>query len=559
MIGIDFCDRQREVKRMQKETQTKAESVGQEEKKTSRLREHGRKAKQKSFRALFRLVFSRTMVTIVLLILQIYLLYRIFNLVRLSSLMLTIFYLLGAVAVVAVINNDDNPAFKLAWIIPICILPIFGVALYLFISANPGSRHLRRQLERRVEESRHLLRTEYRVVEKIKKEPSGFRNICYYLQKNNVMPTYDHTKVSFFPLGDDKYTDLLQELEKAQHFIFLEYFIVHKGIVWDRILGILKEKAAQGVEVRLLYDGMNTLSALPASYPKQLRAMGIQTKVFEPIRPLLSTAQNHRDHRKILVIDGKVAYNGGVNLADEYMNLEERFGHWKDTAVKLEGEAVRSFTIMFLQMWYMDEKGFGEYDKYLLAQGSFPGGEDRKGYVVPYNDDPMNHMDVAKDVYVDILYKARHYVHIMTPYLVLDNEMLTALIFAARRGVDVKIILPHIPDKKVIFYIARTYYPQLLDGGVEIYEYTPGFVHAKEFITDDNKAVVGSINLDFRSLYLHFECATLILMNPVIQDIEKDFQETLKKCRKVDLQYYVDLPLRSKIVGQVARLFAPLV
>ncbi len=527
--------------------------------KPSRLREQGRKAGQKGLGALFRLVFSRTMITIALLLIQIYLLYCVFNLVKLSSLMLTITYLLGAAVVVVVINDDENPAFKLAWIIPICILPVFGVALYLFISANPGSRHLGKRLDRRLDESKHLLRSEYRVVEKIKKEPSGFRNISYYLQKNNSMPTYDHTKVDFFPLGEDMYDDLLRELKKAEHFIFLEYFIINKGIVWDHILEILKEKASEGVEVRVLYDGMNTLSSLPTSYPKKLRAMGIQIKVFEPIRPLLSTAQNHRDHRKILVIDGKVAYNGGVNLADEYMNLEERFGHWKDTAVKLEGEAVRSFTVMFLQMWYMNETGFGEYDRYLLPQGSFAGGDDRKGYVIPYNDDPMNHLDVAKDVYMDILYKARHYVHIMTPYLVLDNEMLTALIFAARRGVDVKIIMPHIPDKKIVFSIARTYYPQLLDGGVEIYEYMPGFVHAKEFISDDNKAVVGSINLDFRSLYLHFECATLLLMNPAISDIEKDFQNTLTKCRKVDLQYYVDLPLGSRIVGHVARFFAPLV
>ena len=287
--------------------------------------------------------------------------------------------------------------------------------------------------------------------------------------------------------------------------------------------------------------------------------MGIHTRVFEPIRPLLSTAQNHRDHRKILVIDGRVAYNGGINLADEYMNLEERFGHWKDTAVKLEGDAVRSFTIMFLQMWYMRDKGLGEYEAYLPKPGTYAVKTEGQGYVVPYNDDPVNHLDVAKDVYMDILYKARSYVHIMTPYLVPDNELVTALCFAARRGVDVKIILPHIPDKKVVFSMARTYYPQLLDAGVEIYEYLPGFVHAKEFITDDNKAVVGSINLDFRSLYHHFECATLILKDPVIDTIEADFQKTLKKCRKVDFQYYVDLPFSYRIMGQVARLFAPLV
>ncbi|MBO4337088.1 MAG: cardiolipin synthase [Lachnospiraceae bacterium] len=499
------------------------------------------------------------MVTLVLLAFQIYLLYWVFSLVKLSTVMLTAFGILGMIAVVAIVNSDDNPAFKLAWIIPICVFPVFGVALYLFVSANPGSRHLKKQINKRVEETRDLMRSEYRVVSKIKNEPSGFRNISYYLQNTSLMPCYDNTKVSFFPLGEDMYEDLLIELEKAEKFIFMEYFIIHRGQVWNSILKILERKAKQGVEVRVMYDGMCMLLHLPYRYPETLRSKGIQTRIFEPIRPMLSTAQNNRDHRKIIVIDGKTAYNGGVNLADEYMNMIDRFGHWKDTAVKLEGEAVRSFTVMFLQMWYTSDNGLGDYERYLLPQGSFPGGADRPGYVIPYNDGPTNNLDVAKDVYMDILYKARHYVHIMTPYLVPDNEMLTALIFAARRGVDVKIILPHTPDKKIVFSMARTFYPQLLDGGVEIYEYLPGFVHAKEFITDDNKAVVGSINLDFRSLYQHFECATLILMNPVIEEIEADFNETLKQCRKVDLQYYVDLPIAYRAMGQIARIFAPVV
>ena len=527
--------------------------------KGSRLRQTGSKARQKGLNALFKLVFSRIMLTIFLLLLQIYVLYLTISLVRLSAPLLTVFYVVGAIAIIVIINSDDNPAFKLAWIIPICAFPLFGVALYLFININPGSRHLKKNLDRRIDETDYLMRTEHRVIDKIRQEPSGFRNISYYLQYSGKMPCYDNTKVTFFPLGDDKYPDLLKELEKAEHFIFMEYFIIHRGEVWNHILRILEHKAKEGVEIRVMYDGMCMLNHLPYRYPKTLQKKGIKVKIFEPIRPILSTAQNNRDHRKIIVIDGKVAYNGGVNLADEYMNKIERFGHWKDTAVKLEGEAVRSFTIMFLQMWYAKEKGLGEYEAYLQPRGSFPEGPGREGFVIPYNDSPTNRMDTAKDVYMDIIYKARSYVHIMTPYLVLDNELLTALIFAARRGVDVKIILPHIPDKQIVFSLARTYYPQLLDGGVKIYEYLPGFVHAKEFISDDNKAVVGSINLDFRSLYQHFECATLILKNPVIEQIDDDFEKTLKKCKKVDIQYYVDLPLMYRAVGQVARLFAPLV
>lgn len=527
-----------------------------EEKLNLRFKAGARRAHEKGKHALFKLLFGRTMVTVALILVQIYFMYEVISRVQYAGIFKNIFDFLGAVAIVYIINSEENPAFKLTWILPICLFPVFGVALYLFIMLNPGNRTIQKALGIRIDETKPYLQTEYRVIEKIKKEDSGIQNLGRYIQKYNNFPTYDHTKVSFFSTGEEKYEDFMEELKKAEKFIFIEYFIINRGVIWDSVLEILEEKARQGVEVRVMYDGMCSLVALPHNYPKELREKGIHAKVFAPIKPFLSTHQNNRDHRKILVIDGKIAYNGGINLADEYMNRKKRFGHWKDTAVKLEGDAVKSFTLMFLQMWNLAERGEEDYEKYILPPTGLNLGA---GFVIPYNDDPTNRLDVAESVYLDIINRATSYVHIMTPYLIIDNEMVTALEFAARRGVDVKIILPGIPDKKAIYAIARTYYPQLLAAGVKIYEYVPGFVHAKEFVSDDCKAVVGTINLDFRSLYEHFECGTYIYKNPVVNEIEKDFQETLKKCRKVDYQYYIDLPWWYRITGHVLRLFGPLV
>ena len=288
----------------------------------------------------------------------------------------------------------------------------------------------------------------------------------------------------------------------------------------------------------------------------QLREYGIQCKEFGPIVPILSTSQNNRDHRKICVVDGKVAFTGGVNLADEYINKKVRFGHWKDTAIKIEGDAVQSFTMMFLQMWNITERQPEDYAKYLTEKQ--PGFSRKDGYIIPYGDSPFDHENVGEEVYFHILNHAKKYVHIMTPYLILDNEMIDALTRAAKGGIEVQIIMPHIPDKPYAFYLAKTYYEELIAGGVEIYEYTPGFVHAKVFTSDDDTATVGSINLDYRSLYLHFECGVFIYRNPVVRDIEKDFQETLAKCQKVTMTEVRNRSTFVKIYGQVLRIVAPL-
>lgn len=512
---------------------------------------------KKILNVVFKIVFSRTMITLVLLLLQIFWLVAGFvwlgNYSRWTNLFLNF---LSLALLIYITNKDEMPEFKLAWMIPICVFPLFGGLLYLFIVGNFGNTGLRKGVNRRIKETEDYRHTDDEARQRLKEAGGHMNNLSHYIEKIGGFPSYINAAVTYFPLGEDKFRDLLTELEKAKEFIFLEYFIVERGIMWDSVLEILKRKVKEGVEVRFLYDGMCSILLLPYSYPKKLNACGIRTKMFSPIIPLLSTAQNNRDHRKILVIDGKTAYTGGINMADEYINEKEKYGHWKDVAVKVEGDAVKSFTLMFLQMWNGSEKGSEDYSRY-IRRGLKPD-KPSGGVVIPYGDGPTTPENVAETVYLDMINQAEKYIHIMTPYFIVDNAMLDALQFAARRGVDVQLIIPHIPDKKAIFAMSRTYYPDLLTAGVHVYEYTPGFVHAKVFVSDNTKATVGTVNLDYRSLYHHFECGLYIYENDVIADIEKDFQETVKKCIEVDMDYYKKTPLPARLTGRVLRLCGPL-
>jgi cardiolipin synthase len=346
---------------------------------------------------------------------------------------------------------------------------------------------------------------------------------------------------------------MLAELEKAEKYIFMEYFIVEEGYMWGRILDVLTRKAKAGVEVRVMYDGMCEISTLPPNYWKLLEAEGIHAKAFSPIKPIVSSHYNYRDHRKILVIDGNVAFNGGVNLADEYINRIERFGHWKDTAIKIKGPAARSFALMFLQMWNIGNDN-PDYDKWL----SIPAvEEDAKGYVMPYCDSPLDNYKAGEAVYMDILNRATDYVHIMSPYLILDGELETALCYAAQRGVDVKLILPGIPDKKIAYSLAKTHYKLLNEAGVRIYEYTPGFIHAKSYLVDDNQAMIGTINLDYRSLVHHFENGVWMYDCDTIKCLKDDMKDTLSKSIEVTNEM-LKTTLMQRFVRAVVRIFAPM-
>lgn len=520
--------------------------------------ETGQQIVEKSRKGIFHIIFGRTGIIILMVLIQAACLFLAFG--KLQEYVIYAYWafsLLSAATVIVIINRPGNPAFKLAWMVPMTVVPVFGVLLYIFVETQIGTRIMNSRLSQVSKEMRPFLVQREQVYEKLEHEDKQMGNLASYMaDKGGGFPVFDNCQVTYFPLGEDKFQMLVEELEKAEKFIFMEYFIVAEGRMWNTVHEILKRKAAEGVEIRFMYDGTCTVSLLPHTYPNRLRAEGIMCKVFNPIKPALSTTQNNRDHRKIVVIDGYTAFTGGINLADEYINEKERFGHWKDTAVMIKGEAVRSFTWMFLQLWNYDMKG-ENYEKYLNVEVPAPQ-EEREGYVIPYGDSPLDTESVGELVYMDILNTARDYVHIMTPYLILDNEMITALTYAAKRGVDVKIIMPGIPDKVYAFALAKTYYPELLRAGVKIYQYELGFVHAKVFTSDDNKAVVGTINLDYRSLYLHFECAALLYKIDEIEKIEEDFQETLKQCKEITMEEYKKEKLITRFSGRMLRLFAPL-
>ena len=357
-------------------------------------------------------------------------------------------------------------------------------------------------------------------------------------------------------LGEDFFRQLMRELPKAKKFIFLEYFILEKGLMWDSVLEILRERAAAGVEVCVIYDDFGCIQRLSASYPKELAGFNIKAVPYNPMRPSMDPSLNYRDHRKICVIDGQVGFTGGINLADEYINKVERFGHWKDTSVLLRGAAVRSLTRMFLQQWTLNA-GSDTLDRpeeeYLTAR-ALPA----LGYVQPFPDSPLDHFNVAENAYLHLIQRADHYVYITTPYLILDNEFVTTLKTAAESGVDVRIITPSHPDKWYVHMVSRSYYQTLIQSGVKIYEYQPGFIHAKMCLCDDEAAMVGTANLDYRSLYLHYENAVLLYHTPVLAEIKKDIEETLEKSRLITIE-----ELRSKLRGTSAlcallKLLAPL-
>ncbi len=514
----------------------------------------------KKARKLLRIIFGRTAFVVMSLLLQISILLAGFRF--LSHYMVYIyggFTLLSAFVILYVVNKDENPSFKLAWIIPITVIPVFGTLLYLFLELQWEGKIINRRLRENISDTQPYLKQNPRYMEQLAKISRSNANLAAYIENSGSYPVYGNTNVKYYPVGEEMFEDMKKELEKAKRFIFMEYFIVERGEMWDSLLEILERKVQEGVEVRFMYDGMCCLVLLPYSYPRELRTKGLKAKMFAPIRPALSTYQNNRDHRKILVIDGHTAFTGGINLADEYINRKVRFGHWKDTGIMVKGDAVTSFTMMFLQMWNITEKEPEDYGRYLRDPEFFyPPELSMEGFVIPYGDSPLDQETVGELVYLDIINTARNYVHIMTPYLILNYELVQALQFAAKRGVETIIIMPHIPDKEYAFLLAKAHYEELIRAGVQIYEYTPGFVHAKVFTSDDEKAVVGTINMDYRSLYLHFECAAYIYRNEVIKDVERDFKETLAKSQVITLEECRHYPWYKKFAGRVLRLFAPL-
>lgn len=515
------------------------------------------KAAKKAKKGILSVVFSRTALIAVLILLQIGMLFVLATILSDYA-----FYVYGAQTIVQagviiyIFNQKGNPESSRTWILLILLMPVFGCLFYIYVKLELGTKFVGERLSRLQIETWPYLTQNEEIMDELRVSKAANVNLARYMQRRLHFPTYRNTKAVYFPTGQDKFEIMLKKLKSAKKYIFLEYFIVSEGFMWESILEILKEKAQEGVEVRFMYDGMCSISNLPYNYPETIKGYGIKCKMFSPIRPVLTTAQNNRDHRKICVIDGIYGFTGGVNLADEYINRIERFGYWKDTAVMLQGEAVQSLTMLFLQMWNVTEHCTEDYSQYLTKK--VPEMRRELGYMIPYGDSPFDHEDVGKEVYFHILNHAKKYVHIMTPYLILDNEMADTLSRAAKSGIEVAIIMPHIPDKWYAFAVAKTHYKDLIQAGVKIYEFTPGFVHAKIFVSDDDTATVGTINLDYRSLYLHFECGVFIYNNPVVRDVEKDFQNTLKQCRRISMADLKKINPVMMFCGRVLRLIAPL-
>lgn len=461
---------------------------------------------------------------------------------------------LRILAIIYLFQSDMESTAVNTWLLIVLPFPIIGTLLLAYTKLDLGYRGMKGAIQNNIDRSSGILKQDEQALEELKQRHTSNYNLVQYLENvNGHFPVYRHTKTTYFPSGEAKFEEMKKQLLKAEKYIFLEYFIIDEGDMWGEILAILKQKVQEGVEVRVMYDGMIEFSTLSFDYKKRLEKIGIQSRVFASVTPFLSTYYNYRDHRKILLIDGKVAFTGGVNLADEYINKIKRFGHWKDTALMVEGTAVDTFLVLFLQMWtYSNERL--DVTPYMVEHEAF----DTPGFVVPYGDIPLDKDKVGENVYIDILNHARDFVHIMTPYLILDGELLHALKFAAERGVDVSIIMPGIPDKSTVYYLAKTYYPTLLESGVKIYEYTPGFVHAKVFVSDNSRATVGTINLDYRSLYHHFECATYLYRTDSVLAIEEDFQATKAKCHQVTVADVENLPFYQKALGLLAKLVAPL-
>lgn len=499
---------------------------------------------------LFRIIFGRTLFLVLSLVIQAAVL-----LLFMLKLTDTLYIYYGFSAVLSILfcahvaTLDINPNMKTSWITIILAMPIFGVLFYMFVKIQPQARKINKRIGALIDETKP-----YMTQKPLFEENSDIAGLARYMNKYAGFPIYNNSDVKYFSSGEEKFEELIIQLKKAEKFIFLEYFIIDEGKMWDTILDILKEKVKEGVEVRLMYDGTCMFALLPHSYPKQMEKFGIKCRIFSPIRPALATYQNNRDHRKILVIDGKVAFTGGINLADEYINEIKRFGHWKDNAVMITGEAVRSFTMMFLQTWNIAAAEKENYEKYMTEVSV----DNESAYVMPYGDQPFDNENVGEYVYMDIINKAKRYVYITTPYLILDDEMMRCLEQASKRGVDIKIIMPHITDKPSAYYIARTYYPKLIDRGIEIYEYTPGFIHAKTFVSDDKRAVVGTINMDFRSLYLNLECAAYMENVSAVENIYNDYMKTLEKCQKITMEDCDRYNPVLKFIGKILWIVAPL-
>lgn len=476
-----------------------------------------------------KLLFSRYILIILLILLQIIVIQILLVFVQATYWWVNlIVYGLDILLFFHIMNKKEAPEFKIPWIVLFLVFPITGIICWVFFS-NHGLRRRHNKLIRKIDNSVKP----YLSFNDLNNEDLGYatRNFNYLMNQTNYK-YYKNCRVTYFESGEKYFDSIIEDLKKAKEFIFIEFFIINRGIIWDRVHAVLKEKAKEGVEIRILFDDIGSAGNMNHIYMNRLRKEGMKVEAFNKATPILSGIYNNRDHRKIVVIDHLAAYTGGNNLADEYANLEERFGHWKDTGVKVEGEAINSFIGLFLQLYDLETKSVSDYDKLLnYKYEKF----EEEGYVMPFGDGPKPFFKelIGEGNFLNMINGAKKSIMISSPYLIPTHSLVSAIRNAALRGVLVKIMLPGIPDKKIPYGLAKSYFKYLMDAGVKIYLYTPGFNHNKCVVVDEEIAFNGTINFDYRSLVHHFECGVLLYKNPCIKDIVSDFNLTFEKCELV--------------------------
>lgn len=501
-----------------------------------------------------KLLFSKIIVVVLLFLIQLALIYSAVAFLEMFPLFHLISVLISLSVFFHIVNKKESPEFKIPWLVLLFLLPFFTIMTYLlFANAKMSKKDCARLQKIQTETDKHTLNAGGDC-SSVLGDNYGIEN---YLYNIGAMRGHTNNRITYFKVGEEFWKDLLVELNRAEKYIFMEYFIVHEGKMWNAIHDILLRKAQEGVEVRLMYDDIGSMGATKIGFYKKLRKEGIDCRKFNPFRPVISGVHNNRDHRKITIIDGKIGYTGGVNLGDEYINEERRLGHWKDTAIKIEGSAVNNLLALFLQLFDMNAKKDAEnYDKYFVGE---PEIFENGGYIHPFGDGPKPFYSeqIGENNYINLINAAKRYCYITTPYLILDYNLTTALRNAALRGVDVRIVTPHIPDKKIVFNITRSNYPYLLKAGVKIYEYTIGFIHAKMLIADDELAFVGTINLDYRSLVHHYECGAVMCKTPCISDIKDDLNNILAISQEITLENFKIGKLAS-LANAVLNMFSPM-
>jgi cardiolipin synthase len=518
---------------------------------------------------IMRRIIGRVIIVIPAVALQVmwyYLVLSILNTVfhgHLGDLVNAVFTVLAIIFATSLVAKRDESSYKLLWVMVIMAAPVLGAFLYLmFGNKNTGAR-----LKKKMENSRDRLAIGKKSgagdgsdaisdgIEAISKDNPRLAQTLGHIEESTGFPVLKNNRnTRYYPFGEYMFADMCEDLRRAQDYIYVEYFIIQSGKFWDTLTEIMAERAAAGVDVRVIYDDLGSIGTYSGADIRNLQKKGIKCIAFNPFF-LIRSQLNNRDHRKIMVIDGRIAYSGGINLADEYINVVERFGRWKDIGFRITGGAALSYAYMFIEFWNAFAEDKITVNRFEGAAGEAGGEND--GYVLPYYDSPMRNEHTSNELFTEILSMATGYVWFYTPYLILGDTLYDAFLRAAKRGVDVRIIMPGIPDKKMIFRLSRSYYEDLLKAGVRIFEYTPGFVHAKAFVADGVVAGIGTVNLDYRSLFLHFECNAVFYKAGIIADLKKDFEDTQGECREIGTE-----DLRKSLVyrfgNNVLRVVAPL-